>query len=65
MAERANRNILAALLIVAGAILVAVSPVSADGEQPKIVHNIGWGPRVEDMLFDLKIHGHFRWRQAN
>ena len=29
---------------------------------PLISHNIGWGPRIEDMLFDLKIHGHFRWR---
>ena len=29
---------------------------------PLIAHNIGWGPRVEDMLFDLKIHGHFRWK---
>ena len=28
---------------------------------PLISHNIGWGPRVEDMLFDLKIHGHYRW----
>ena len=28
---------------------------------PLISHNIGAGPRVEDMLFDLKIHGHFRW----
>ena len=32
---------------------------------PLIAHNIGWGPRVEDMLFDLKIHGHFRWRGEN
>ena len=28
---------------------------------PLISHNIGAGPQVEDMLFDLKIHGHFRW----
>ena len=27
----------------------------------KIAHNIGWGPKVEDMLFDYRIHGHFRW----
>ncbi|MEM6661989.1 MAG: DUF1287 domain-containing protein [Pseudomonadota bacterium] len=31
------------------------------GGVPLISHNIGAGPRVEDMLFDLKIHGHFRW----
>ena len=28
---------------------------------PMISHNIGWGPRVEDMLFEFRIHGHFRW----
>ena len=28
---------------------------------PLISHNIGAGPRIEDMLFALKIHGHFRW----
>ena len=28
---------------------------------PLISHNIGSGPQVEGMLFDLKIHGHFRW----
>ncbi|MEM7213071.1 MAG: DUF1287 domain-containing protein [Pseudomonadota bacterium] len=26
-----------------------------------IAHNIGWGPKVEDMLFQYRIHGHFRW----
>ncbi|MEM7056857.1 MAG: DUF1287 domain-containing protein [Pseudomonadota bacterium] len=28
---------------------------------PLISHNIGAGPQIEDMLFALKIHGHFRW----
>ena len=28
---------------------------------PLIAHNIGAGPRVEDMLFAFTIHGHFRW----
>lgn len=27
----------------------------------KIAHNIGRGPQIEDMLFDYRIHGHFRW----
>ena len=31
------------------------------GGVPLISHNIGAGPQVEDMLFDLKIHGHYRW----
>ena len=43
---------------------IVTTRTSASGV-PLIAHNIGWGPRVEDMLFDLKIHGHFRWRQAN
>lgn len=29
---------------------------------PLIAHNIGAGPRVEDMLFSYRINGHFRWR---
>ncbi len=33
---------------------------SRDGV-PLIAHNIGAGPQVENMLFALKIHGHFRW----
>lgn len=28
---------------------------------PRIVHNIGWGPRLEDMLFDYEITGHYRY----
>ncbi len=28
---------------------------------PMIAHNIGAGPQIEDMLFDYKITGHFRW----
>ena len=28
---------------------------------PMIVHNIGAGPELEDMLFDYKISGHFRY----
>ena len=35
---------------------------SDDGERPLIVHNIGQGPQVEDMLFDYPITGHYRYR---
>lgn len=31
-----------------------------DATRPLIVHNIGWGTRVNDMLFDYKITGHYR-----
>ncbi len=33
----------------------------ADSGNPKIVHNIGWGPKLEDMLFDYEITGHYRY----
>lgn len=35
---------------------------SADGARPLVLHNIGRGPQIEDMLFELTITGHFRYR---
>jgi uncharacterized protein len=35
---------------------------SRDGRRPLIVHNIGAGPKVEDMLFRFPITGHYRYR---
>jgi len=32
-----------------------------DPNRYKIIHNIGWGPKLDDMLFDYKIVGHFRY----
>jgi len=37
---------------------------SPDGERPLIVHNIGRGPQVEDMLFSYPITGHYRYYGA-
>jgi hypothetical protein len=34
---------------------------SGDGERPLVLHNIGFGPQIEDMLFALKITGHYRY----
>lgn len=34
-----------------------------DGKRPLIVHNIGQGPRVEDMLFAYPITGHYRFME--
>lgn len=34
---------------------------STDGKRPLIVHNIGRGPEVQDMLFDYPITGHYRF----
>ena len=35
---------------------------TADGARPLIVHNIGNGPEVEDMLLQFPITGHYRYR---
>jgi uncharacterized protein YijF (DUF1287 family) len=33
----------------------------SDSNRYQIIHNIGRGPRLEDMLFDYKIVGHYRF----
>jgi len=35
---------------------------AADGRRPLIVHDIGNGPEVEDMLISFPITGHYRYR---
>lgn len=37
---------------------------SADGRRPLIVHNIGAGTRAEDVLFQWRMIGHFRYFSA-
>jgi hypothetical protein len=34
---------------------------SEDDKRPLIVHNIGQGQNLDDMLFDYKITGHYRY----
>lgn len=41
---------------------VVTERVSADGQRRLVMHNIGWGPQIEDMLFTLSITGHFRYQ---
>jgi uncharacterized protein len=41
---------------------VVADQSSADGSRPLIVHNIGRGPQLEDMIFDYPITGHYRWQ---
>lgn len=36
---------------------------AANGERPMIIHNIGSGQVLEDMLFDFTIIGHYRYKQ--
>jgi uncharacterized protein YijF (DUF1287 family) len=35
--------------------------LSDDGERPLVLHNIGRGPQIEDMLFTLTITGRFHY----
>ena len=34
---------------------------SSDGKRPLVLHNIGAGPQIEDMLFGLTVTGHYRY----
>jgi hypothetical protein len=40
---------------------IVTDKMSSEGERPLIVHNIGAGPKLEDVLFSLPIVGHFRY----
>ena len=44
---------------------IVVSKKSADGERYMVVHNIGAGQVVEDMLFRYRIIGHFTFSGNN
>jgi uncharacterized protein YijF (DUF1287 family) len=40
---------------------IVTERMSADGERPLVMHNIGLGPQIEDMLFSLTITGRYRY----
>lgn len=40
---------------------IVTDQISNDTGNPFIVHNIGSGPKMEDMLFKYKITGHYRY----
>ncbi len=40
---------------------IVIDEKSRDGNRPLIAHNIGEGPKINDMLFDYKITGHYRY----
>jgi uncharacterized protein YijF (DUF1287 family) len=42
---------------------IVVDRRSADGLRPLVVHNIGAGPKLEDVLFAWKITGHYRYEK--
>ena len=41
---------------------IVIDQKSKQTTHPLIVHNIGAGPKIEDMLFDFKITGHYRYQ---
>lgn len=41
--------------------IALVVPAPDGGTRPWIVHNIGRGPKMEDLLFGFPLTGHFRW----
>lgn len=41
---------------------IVTNKVSNDKKRPLIVHNMGKGPKLEDILFTLKITGHYRYQ---
>ena len=40
---------------------VVIDKLSSDQQRPLIVHNIGAGPKINDVLFEWEIIGHFRY----
>ena len=40
---------------------IVTDRLSQDGEHPLVVHNIGAGPKLEDVLFAFPITGHYRY----
>lgn len=40
---------------------IVMDKYSSDGKRPLIVHNIGAGPKLEDVLFSYPITGHYRY----
>lgn len=35
--------------------------MAQDGQRPLVIHNVGAGPKEEDMLFAFPITGHYRF----
>lgn len=40
---------------------MVIDQVNSKTGNPMIVHNIGQGPKIDDMIFDYKITGHYRF----
>jgi len=44
---------------------IVSAELASDGTRPLMIHNIGAGPQLEDMLFDYPITGHYRYPAAD
>jgi hypothetical protein len=42
-------------------IVIVTGRRSWDGERPLVVHNEGFGPKLDDALFRYRITGHYRY----
>lgn len=40
---------------------IVIDKLSSNKQRPLIVHNVGIGPKINDVLFEWKIIGHFRY----
>lgn len=40
---------------------IVTDQISPETKRPMVVHNIGSGPKLQDMLFDFTISGHYRF----
>ena len=40
---------------------IVIDELSSDQQRPMIVHNVGAGPKINDVLFEWEIIGHFRY----
>jgi len=47
--------------LVAGHVGMVVDRKDPSGTRPLILHNVGQGPAIEDVLFTWPIIGHYRW----
>lgn len=43
-------------------IVLVANLLNPEGTRPLAIHNIGWGARIEDVLFAYEVTGHFRFR---
>ena len=56
-----TRILIFCVLLILPHIGIVTDQKNTDGTRPLIVHNVGAGPRLEDMLFNYKVTGHYRY----